>query len=254
MPREPAFEVELTGETEPGETLLVGMAGRGVAGLTAADYLVTHVETTQIGHVTTQNLPDITPFSEGVPRHPIRLYSTANSDVTVLIGELFPPVWVADALADALLDWIAAQGLREITVLAGEPFPHSEEEHVVFHVATDEYRTRHFGDGATDVPPLQGGFFDGVVGELLVRAIDGDAPPTGVLVTPTHIPGPDLNAALRLLEALGPVCGIEVAEDELRERADEMEQYYQSLAERMRAMEEGQSTDRQEYPGDRMYM
>ncbi|MFW5956084.1 MAG: PAC2 family protein, partial [Halorhabdus sp.] len=101
MARDPSFDVRLTTDSEPGETLLIGLAGQGVAGLTAADYLITHVETTQIGHVETRNLPDITPFSEGKPRNPIRLYSTADSSVTILISELFMPVWVADPFADA---------------------------------------------------------------------------------------------------------------------------------------------------------
>lgn len=253
MPSEPAFEVRETGETRPGETLLVGTAGLGVAGLTAADYLVTNVETTQVGHVRSRGLPDITPFSEGQPRHPIRLYSTADSDVTVLISELFLPVAVAELWADAVLDWAAKRSISEVTALHGAPFPHEPEEHVVFHVATDEYRERHFaGEDAPDIGPLAGGFFDGILGELLTRSLDGDAPPTGVLVTPTHLPGPDFDAALRLLDALGPVCGVEIDEQELRERAAEMKQYYEDLAERMQTMREEQATE--DYPSDRMYM
>jgi uncharacterized protein len=256
MSEAPAFEVVTTSETSPGERLVVGMAGLGVAGLTAVDYLVSHVETEQIGHVRTRNLPDITPFSEGRPRHPVRLYSAPESDVTVLVCEVFLPVPVADPLADALLAWVDRAAVREVTVLQGSPFPHREEEHVVFHVGTGDYREAHFRtDGAPDIAPLPGGFFDGVVGELLVRALDGEAPPTGVLVTPTHLPGPDLDAAIRLLDALEPVCGIAVDEADLRERAAEMERYFEELAERMQGMQEadlgGEATD---YPANRMFM
>ncbi|MFC7177161.1 PAC2 family protein [Halosegnis marinus] len=110
------------------------------------------------------------------------------------------------------------------------------------------------GGGARHRPPCRG-FFDGVVGELLARSLDGDAPPAGVLVTPTHLPGPDFDAALRLLDALEPVYGIEVDESALRERAAETKQYYADLAERMAALQEGTSGgDGREYPGDRMYM
>lgn len=253
MAREPSFEVTLTEDTEPGEKLLLGMAGVGVAGLTATDYLVTHIETNQIGHVTTQNLPDITPFTEGTPRHPIRLYSATGSDITVLISEVFLPVWVADPLADALLDWTARNGIGEITVLHGAPFPHSEEEHLVFHVSTADYRAEHFPDGETAIDPLAGGFFDGVISELLVRSLGDNAPPTGVLITPTHLPGPDLDAALRLLDALEPTYGIEVDEGELQDRADEMREYYDELVQRMQALQDTARED-QEYPGDRMYM
>lgn len=253
MPPEPAFEVRETGETRPGETLLLGTAGHGVAGLTAADYLVNHVETTQVGHVRSRGLPDITPFNEGRPRHPARLYSTADSDITVLISELFLPVTVAELWADAVLDWAAKRSIAEVTALHGAPFPHQPEEHVVYHVATDDYRETHFaGDDAADIDPLAGGFFDGVLGELLTRGLDGDGPPTGVLVTPTHLPGPDFDAAVRLLDALDPVCGVEIDEQELRDRAAEMKQYYEELAERMQSMQEEQVAE--DYPSDRMYM
>jgi uncharacterized protein len=257
MTEDPGFEVVLTDETPPGERLVVGMAGVGVAGLTATDYLVNNVETTEIGHVRTRNLPDITPFSAGRPRHPIRLYSTTDSGVTVLISEVFLPVWVADPLADAVLEWTATAGVTSVTALHGAPFPHQEHEHVVSHVATDAYRDLYLGPdgGAADIGPLPGGFFDGLLGELLIRSLDAVAPPTGVLVTPTHPPGPDLEAAIRLLGALESVCDITVDEGELRDRAAEMERYFDELAERMQALQGGEATtDASEYPSNRMFM
>jgi uncharacterized protein len=252
MARDPAFEVTLTREAELGEKLLVGTAGLGVAGLTATDHLVTHLETTQVGHLRTRNLPDITPFTDGQPRHPIRLYSAPDADVTVLVSELFLPTWVADPLTDAVLEWADTHGVAEITVLYGAPFPHSEAEHLVFHVGTEDYRAEHFPDEEPDVGPLAGGFFDGVIAEFLVRSLDDRAPPTGVLITPTHLPGPDFDAALRLLDALEPVYGIHVDEEELQERAEEMRQYYEELAQRMQAFQE--RPEEGEYSGDRMFM
>ena len=253
MPREPSFEFELTRDRAPGNTLLIATADIGMAGLTAADYLVSHVGADQIGHVSTRNLPDITPFSMGRPRRPMRLYGTADGDVTVLLSEIPLPVDVADPWTDALLKWVRADGIEEITYLYGASFPHSEREHTVFHVSTDDYRDRHFADG--EIGPLPGGFFDGVVAELLVRSLDGDAPPVGALVTPTHHPGPDFDASLRLLDSLRTVYGIEVDEDELRKMAEEMRQYYQELAERTRSLHGGGSpAENPEYPEDRMYM
>ncbi|WP_254839744.1 proteasome assembly chaperone family protein [Natronomonas marina] len=255
MAQEPSFEVALTEDTVQGGKLLVGMAGVGVAGLTATDYVVTHAETNQIGHVKTQNLPDITPFTEGQPRHPIRLYDAIDVDVTVLISEVFLPVWVADPLTDAVLEWTDGHGIEEITILYGAPFPHSEDEHLVFHVGTEAYRAEHFPSEEPDIGPLAGGFFDGVIGELLIRSLDGEAPPTGALITPTHLPGPDFDAAIRLLDTLEPVYGIEVDEAELQERAEQMEQYYEELAQRMQALQDGaQAQEGQEYPNNRMYM
>ncbi|MFW5949931.1 MAG: PAC2 family protein, partial [archaeon] len=143
--------------------------------------------------------------------------------------------------------------------LYGAPFPHSEEEHRVFHVATAEFRRKRLPveepPGEYEIGPLAGGFFDGVVGELLTRSHNDQAPPAGVLITPTHLPGPDFDAAIRFLATLESVYDMFVDEGELRDRAEEMKQYYRELAERMQALQEGtHAQDRQEYPIDRMYM
>lgn len=253
MVSEPAFEVEITSEFVPGETLIVGVADIGVAGLTAVDYLTTHVESEQIGHVKTRNLPDITPFSEGKPRRPMRLYSTEDPNLTIFISEVFLPVGVADSLTDTLFDWISTNDLREIAILYGAPFPHAEEEHVVFHVGTDRFREKHFAD--SDIEPLAGGFFDGVVGELVTRGLDESAPPIGVLVTPAHFPGPDFDGALRLINGVEAIYDVEIDEDELKERSEEMKNYYQEFAERMQMLrEEEQPFYSRDYPEDRMYM
>ncbi|MGZ0746205.1 proteasome assembly chaperone family protein [Haloparvum sp. AD34] len=285
----PTLDVEIMAQAPLGDVLVVGVADPGVAGLSATDHLVSALETTQIGHVSTRHLPDLTPFSEGRPRHPIRLYTAPAADLTILVGEVFLPVGIADQFADALTEWVATTGIGEITVIHGAPFQHAETDHVVSHVATDEYRARHFdsdgtavgddaaedgasGPDATDgsgsgedapgegppaqeIPPLSGGFFDGVLGELLVRGMEGDLPPVGVLVTPSHPPAPDLDGALRLLGSLRTVYGVDVDETDLRRRADEMRQYYRELSERMQSLRDGEEGRRgEEYPHDRMYM
>lgn len=250
MPTDPSFEVDISEGADLGETLVVGVADVGVAGLTTVDYLTSHAETTQIGHVRTHDVPDITPFSEGKPRHPIRLYSTAETDHSVLLSEVFLPVGVTDRIAEAVFEWAQSAGFEEIVVPFGAPFPHGEAEHAVFHVATEGFRERRLAD--TDIRPLPSGFFDGVVGELVTRGLDSDALDVGVLVTPAHPPGPDLDGALRLLEGFERVYDVDVDESELQTRAEEMKQYYQGLASRMQRLQESES--RRDYPEDRMYM
>jgi uncharacterized protein len=268
MPRDPSFDVTLTDDAALDSHLLIGMAEPGVSGLTAVDYCVTHLDSTRIGHVRSRHLPDLTPFSAGEPRHPMRLYSLDETDLTVLVCEVFLPVWVADPLADALIEASTAHAVDEITVLNGSQFPHSEREHAVYHVATDEYRDRHFADAGPDasevdpdtddetpIPPLAGGFFDGVISELLVRSLEDEAPPLGVLVTPTHPPGPDLDGALRFLDALTTIYGLRVDATELQERSREMKRYYEELAQRMQALREEEAPHRaRDFPDDRMYM
>lgn len=243
------FEIDVSSDASPGEVLLVGLSHLGMAGLTAADYLVRKLQTEQIGHVSAEELPAITPFEDGAPRHHTRLYNHTDSDVTVLVGELFVPVWAARSFVDALLEWVDANRIGEIALLHGVPFQHGPEEHVVHYVAAEPYReTRLAG---VDLPPLKGGLLDGVPGELVERNLEGQAPPVGVYVTPTHPPGPDFEAAIAFLEAVERVYGVAVDREELATRSEEFKQYYADLADRMETLEEDGSRD---YPEDRMYM
>lgn len=228
------------------ETLLAGFTHPGIAGLSAVDHLVKHLDFEQIGHVRATGLPAIAPFEDGVPRHPIRVY--AGGDVTVLVSETFLPLSVAEPFADALFSWIADTGLDEIAVLYGIPYPHGPEDHAVSAVATPAYRDRRLAD--VDIRSASGGFFDGIVGECLLRGL-ADESAVGAFVTPSHPPGPDLEAALRLLDTIQQVYGLDVAEDALAAEIERMRQYYAELAERLTTMEEG--TPR-EFSEDRMYM
>lgn len=253
MAPEPAFEVSVQSDQPAGETLVVGLSHLGMAGVTATDYLIKHVDSEQIGHVSANNFPAITPFENGEPRYPTRLYNLEGTALSVLVGELFVPVWAAQPFTDALMEWVAAGNVEEVAVLHGVPFPHGPEEHAVFHVSTPSYREERIV--GTDIQPLAGGFLDGVVGELVTQGLDDRTPPVGVYITPTHPPGPDIDAALLLLDSIQKIYGFTVDEEELRARSEELKQYYQELAQRMESLGEGeQSLASREYPDDRMFM
>jgi len=253
MVPDPTFEVHLPSDRSTGDTLLVGLSHLGMAGVTAADYLVRHVDSEQIGHISAHNFPAITPFRSGEPRHPTRLYNLEGTDLSVLIGELFVPVWAAHQFAKGLMEWVSSANVEELAVLYGVPIPHGPEEHAVFHVSTSAYRERHLAD--TEIQPLEGGFLDGVVGELATHGLDDDGPAVGVYITPTHPPGPDIDASLLLLDTFQEIYGITVDEEELRARSEELKQYYQELTGHLESISEReQSLAPRDYPEDRMFM
>ncbi|MDZ7745413.1 MAG: PAC2 family protein [Halobacteriales archaeon] len=246
MSREPTFEV--TTEAEPNDTLLVGTADIGVAGLTAVDYIIAQTGATQIGHLTTRHLPDITPFTDGVPRRPIRLYNL-DGDVTVCVCELSLPPWVAELVSEELFAWAEATEIETVASVSGASFPHAEEDHAVSYVGTESFRTGRVTE--TPFEPLSSGYFDGLPGELLTAGLDEPEPAVGALVTPAHPPGPDIDAAIRLVEAAETTYGLDVETTELRDRSAAQRQYYEALTERMAALRDEES-DR--LHDDRMFM
>ena len=236
---------EITAAPERVTTLVCGFSRFGLAGLTAVDYLADHLEMAPIGHVKTAELPAITPFENGVPRHHTRLFSRDDLDVVFLVNELFVPLFAADSLARSILDWMDANAIGEVAVLAGVPVAHGPEEHRVFHVATEDYRERRL-DGA-DIPGMGNGFLDGVNASLLSRGLDTDLR-TGVFLTPVHAQAPDVEAALRLIDGFEAVYGLDVDSGPLEEFAKEVQQYYRELAGRL------QNVEQSHMPEDRMYM
>lgn len=252
MGPDPTFEVEVDPDATPGSRLVVGTAAPAMVGLTAVDYLVDQRGAEQVGHVTVDGYPSMAPFSDGIARPHTRLYDVPGDDLSVLVGELFVPVPAAEAYADGLLSWVESAGVTDLTLLSGIPYPHAPEDHDVYYVATEAYRDRHLAE--TEVRSLAGGFLDGLAGELMSRSVSGSAPPVGALVTPSHPPGPDLEATLLFVEALESILGVEVDTGELKQLSAEVRKRYEEMAKRLEAMSEGGSMDSRDYPEDRAYM
>ncbi|MFB6170218.1 MAG: proteasome assembly chaperone family protein [Haloarculaceae archaeon] len=239
----PSFEI--THHAEPSDRLVAGFSSFGLAGLTAANFLVDQLELEETGHISTDALPAITPFENGTPRHHTRLFSRSDIDLTVLVNELFVPLWAADSFGEAILGWTDENDVREITVLAGVPVPHGPEEHKVFYVATEDYQTDRLAGG--EIPAMGSGFLDGVNASLIGRGMDSSLH-VGVFVTPVHATVPDVEAALRLIESIERLYDLDIDTTELEEFAGQVEQYYRDLEERL------QAAQRVETPDDRMYM
>lgn len=250
MAKETEFTIDCP-TIDPGQTLLVGLASPGMASLTAVTQIVDSHESTEIGHVAPAELPAITPFEEGVPRHHTRLYDLDGEDMVVLLSELFVPPWAARPFVEEVLDWATASGIAEIAMVHPVAYEHAPEDHRVFHIATEEYSSRH----DDEVPAMPGGVLDGVASEFLSHSLSDDGPPTGIYVTPAHPPGPDIDGALLFLDALEAVYDIAVDRSELEDLSREIKQHYETLAERMATLEESeQSRDDREFYADRMYM
>jgi uncharacterized protein len=244
-PGDATFHVRTDATDTPAETLLAGFSEFGLAGLTAVDYLVDHLEMDQTGHVTAAGLPTITPFENGTPRHPIRIFTHPDRPLSVLVSELFVPPAAVEAFSQELFEEFADTPLSEIAVLSGVPIPHGPEDHRTFYVATDDYQQKRLRDA--DVPPMANGFVDGVSASLLSRAIDSSLA-VGMFTTPAHAQAPDVEAALRLVETVQNVYDLDVDTEPLESFAGEIQQYYADLAERMERVSEP------ERPEDRMYM
>jgi len=238
---------ELHGNPSPSATLVCGIAEYGLAGLTAANYLVEALSLDPTGHVTADGLPTVTPFEAGTPRRHTRLFSTDDSPLTVLAGELVVPSTASAPFAEEVIEWATRTSAQQVVVLSGVPVAHGPDDHRPFYIASEGYQTNHDLAGA-DVRAMAGGFLDGVNGAVTAAGMDASVD-TCVYTTPVHAQAPDVEAALRLVDAFAAVHDLDLDTGPLRAFADEISRYYTEFAERMNA-------DRPEerLPEDRMYM
>jgi len=234
-------EFEFTHDAQPSDALICGFSEFGLAGLTAADFLVDHLGLEQTGHVAVDGLPAITPFENGTPRHHTRFFSKPDVGVTVLVGELFVPVLVSGTFSAALGSWLDENDVEETAVLSGVPVAHGPDGHRTFYIATDDYQRARLEDA--DVPPMGNGFLDGVSAELLARGIDSDRRAC-VYTTPVHAQAPDVEAAIRLVDAVSDVYDLDVDTGPLEAFAAEVAQHYEALSERVERAEEERAEDR----------
>ncbi|WP_416840971.1 proteasome assembly chaperone family protein [Haloferax sp. DFSO52] len=238
----PTFHI--SHDEPPSQVLIAGFSSFGLAGLTAVDFIVDHLGLEETGHLTVEGVPTVTPFRDGHPLHHTRLYSRSDLDVTLLVGELFVPAEFAGQFSRDITDWMTDHDVEELAVLTGVPIAHGPEEHRVFYVATDDYRDARLQH--VDIPPMGRGFFGGTNAALVERGIDSPLG-VGVYVTPVHALVPDVEAAIRLVDAVDEVYGLGVDSQPLESFADDVGQYYGQLADRI---EERQA----DLPEDRMYM
>lgn len=246
MSREtPRPRFEISHAEQPSSTLIAGFTSFGLAGLTAANFLVDALELTETGHISVDTLPSITPFENGTPHHHTRLFSRPDLDITVLVNELYIPVQVADTFAASILEWAEQHAVQEVTVLSGVPIQHGPEEHEVFFVATDDYRDERLA--ASGIKGMGRGFLNGLNGSLVAHGMD-TAFRVGVFITPVHAQVPDAEAAIRLVDTVTERYGVDIDTADLETFANEVDQYYRDLEERIKSIQKA------EEPEDRMYM
>jgi len=247
MVTDDGYPFEVRDRGADADVLLAGFTAYGLAGLTAVDYLVERLELEPTGFVTAESLPAITPFEDGRPHHHTRILTRDDLDVAVLHGGLFVPTFAATDFSEAIIEWTESENVTEVAVLSGVPFAHGPDEHLTYHVATEDYYDRRLADHEPAVPGMTNGFLDGVDAALVERGMISDLA-VGTFLTPVHDRIPDADAAIRLVESVTDLYDLDVDTGPLEEFASDVEDYYTRLRERLDAVPE------QERSQDRMFM
>jgi uncharacterized protein len=223
--------------------LVEGLPGVGLVGKIATDHLVDTLEMEYVASVECGSVPQVAIYEqdERDVYPPVRIYADEEHDLLALQSDVPVPRDADGDFAGCLTGWLAEQDATPL-YLSGLPVQDLQPDipPAVFGVATGTSAGR-LEDHGIETPPERG-LVGGPTGALLNRASEHDLDALG-LVVESDPQFPDPRAAKHLIDgAIEPLTGVEVPTEELIERAEEIREQKERLAQRMQEAGEEEST------------
>ncbi|THE64961.1 proteasome assembly chaperone family protein [Salinadaptatus halalkaliphilus] len=225
-------------------TLVEGFPGVGLVGKIATDHLVNQLEMRYYASVHCEGLPRIGVYRGGdrTARPPVRIYVSEDHDLFALQSDAPISSSAIESVADCVTSWIVDQDATPV-YLSGLPAERDESRPELYGIATgDAGRTLERED--VPVPP-EDGVVTGPTGALINRAAQLGDDSLGIVVecSPQF---PDPEAASVLLEdGIAPIADVSVDIQDLVDRAEEIRQQREQLAQQMQAIGQDESTQAQ---------
>lgn len=224
-------------------TLVEGMPGVGLVGKIATDHLVDEFDMELYGTVHCDSLPPIGVYHEGEQEilPPVRIYAAPDDGLLALQSDVPVNSEAVREFADCLIGWLQAESVTPL-YLSGLPAEKSGVPEL-FGVATGDA-----GGLLDDVDidsPSENGVVSGPTGAFLNRSGEVDLDGIG-LVVESNERFPDPEAARVLIEhGIAPLTGIDVDVSELVDRAEEIREQKEQLAQKMQQVKQEESSQAQ---------
>ena len=237
-------QITVLADTDLAEpTLVEGLPGVGLVGKIAVDHLIQEFDMTHYANVHCEGIPRVVVYQEGDAKlaPPVRLYADADHDLLALQSDVPISPQAAREFAECLAGWYEDMAITPL-FLSGLPAEKDETPPALTGVAAGDGAAR-LREADIDVP-RETGLVSGPTGALLAHAVETDRDAMGLIVeSDPQFPDPEA-ARIIITEGIQPLTGIEVPVDDLVDRAEEIRQAKQNLAERMQGAEEESSQAR----------
>ncbi|MFC3478607.1 proteasome assembly chaperone family protein [Halobacterium litoreum] len=224
-------------------TLVEGLPGVGLVGKIATDHLVDTFDMEYVASVDCDGVPRVAVYDGG--DHdvlaPVRIYADESRNLLALQSDVPVSRGNGTEFSDCITGWLEDRDVTPL-YLSGLPAQDLEAGDLpdVFGIATGDAGTR-LEDAGIDAPPERG-VVGGPTGALVNRASENDLDAIG-LVVESDPQFPDPAGAKRLLDhAIEPLAGIDVPTDDLVDRAEDIRDQKERLAQRMQEASEEEST------------
>ncbi|MFX1601800.1 MAG: proteasome assembly chaperone family protein [Promethearchaeota archaeon] len=231
--------IDVSTKIKEGSTAILGFAGIGLIGPIVANTLIDQIpDIKEIGFITSEYLPPISVFYEGVLKHPFRiLYSPQHN---LIIGVCEVPFQVTTAyndLSKTICNWALSDDVKakELVIFQGIPQRGIVDEYPVYFAA-EEIMMKHlekFG-----ITKVEKGIIVGpeatVLNEALTNRLNAYALFTPVLEIPTP------EGAASILEILNKIYNLSINTASLIEQGKEIKAKMLELAQKAQEYQQQQ--------------
>ncbi|MBD3254029.1 MAG: hypothetical protein GF383_03010 [Candidatus Lokiarchaeota archaeon] len=218
-------------EIQKGATVLLGFAGVGLLGPIIGNTLVDQIpDIKEIGFVTSEYLPPIAVFYEGILKHPFRLYYTPKFNLIIGICEV--PFQISSAyndLAKTICNWALSEDVQaqRILVFQGIPQKGMIDDFPIYYAA--EHDSIDFFE-EHDIKKIERGIIAGPEATIINEALTNRLKPLALFTPVYQIPTPEGAAAL--IEVLNDYFGLEIDTSKLIEEGKNIKKQMLELAEK----------------------
>ncbi len=224
--------------------VICGFVGPGLAGLTAAGYIIDHLELHETAHVMSHYIPPCVIFIGGRIRNPFRIYKDASGKVAVVICEVPAAMNGLYDISSVLLRWFKQFDPTEIVVLDGIPVDALPENRPTLYVAEEK---RQSSLKSLGFEPAEAALITGTSGSILSECLARNIQCMSLL-TPVSISLMDPGAPLALVKALNSLYMLNITTKELEEdvamvheELNEIAKQYQQLQNQASAASKSES-------------
>lgn len=233
---------DLKTEIKEGATMILGFAGIGLIGPIVSNALIKQIpDIVEIGFVTSEYLPPISVFYEGVLKHPFRIYYSPQHNLIVGVSEV--PFQVSTAyndLSKTINNWLLSDDVKakEVVIFQGIPQRGIIDDYPIYYAAEADMveSLEKYG-----VKKVEKGIIVGPEATILNEALSNKLKAYALFSPVLEIPTPEAGAAI--LEVLNEIYSLNIETSKLIEEGKEIKAKMLELAEKAQQFQKQQQLE-----------
>jgi uncharacterized protein len=226
-------------EIREGATIILGFAGIGLIGPIISNTLIDQIpDIKEIGFITSEYLPPIAIFYQGVLKHPFRLLYSPQYNLIVGVCEV--PFQVSAAYSDmakTICNWGLSEEVmaKEVVIFQGIPQKGIIDDYPVYFAAESDMIEKLKGFG---IEKVEKGIIVGPEATILNEALTNKLCAYALFTPVLEIPTPEGAAAV--IEVLNQIYSLDIDTSKLIEEGKEIKAKMLELAQKAQQYQQQQ--------------